>query len=191
MEMAMAQRDPEEYTYADYLSWAEADRIQIIDGEAVVMQAAPSRKHQQVLTNLMLQLGNYLAGKNCKVYPAPFAVTLDEEGLPDDEIKTVVEPDITVICDPSKLTERGCSGAPDMIVEILSPTTARIDQIIKFNKYLQCGVKEYWIVDPETKVVLTYLLQNGKYVASAYGESRKVKVQVLSDCLIDLSKIFE
>ncbi|MDR1618206.1 MAG: Uma2 family endonuclease, partial [Treponema sp.] len=117
------------YTYADFLDWDEGERCEIIDGEAYMM-SAPSRIHQRISMALSAMLYNYLEGKTCEVYPAPFAVRLfPAEDLSDD---TVVEPDISVVCDPSKLDDRGCNGAPDFIIEIISPSTARYDRLVKF-----------------------------------------------------------
>ena len=119
------------YTYADFLEWDEGERYEIIDGEAYMM-ATPSRLHQEISGDFYYALRSFLKDKPCKVYAAPFAVRLfPSEDRSDD---TVVEPDITVVCDPSRLDDRGCNGAPDFIIEIVSPSTARYDRIVKFNK---------------------------------------------------------
>jgi Uma2 family endonuclease len=130
-----------QYSYADYLTFPEGERWEIID-EVPYLQAVPSRIHQEILMELSRQISNYLIGKSCKVYPAPFCVRLNNE-KGDDNIISVVKPDITVVCDNSKLDKSGCKGSPDMIIEILSPSTAKNDKIIKFNKYEKVGVKEY------------------------------------------------
>ncbi|MDR1174016.1 MAG: Uma2 family endonuclease [Treponema sp.] len=175
------------YTYADYLEWDENERYEIIDGEAYMM-ATPSRIHQEISGNFYFALRSFLEGKSCKVYAAPFAVRLfPEEDKSDD---TVVEPDITVICDPSKLDDRGCNGVPDFIIEIISPSTARYDRIVKFNKYREAGVREYWIVNPEEKIVSAYLLKDGQYMAVNYDDTAAAPVTVLPDCEIDLKAIF-
>ncbi|MDR1374323.1 MAG: Uma2 family endonuclease [Treponema sp.] len=176
------------YTYADYLDWDEGERYEIVDGEAYMM-AAPSRIHQEISMALSTMLYNYLEGKPCKVYAAPFSVRLfpAEDGSDD----TVVEPDITVVCDPSKLDDRGCGGAPDFIIEIISPSTARYDRIVKFNKYREAGVREYWIADPEEKIVSAYVLKNGEYMAVNYDDSAAAPVTVLPGCSIDLKTVFE
>jgi Uma2 family endonuclease len=182
--MPLAKEQPC-YTYADYLEWDENERYEIIDGEAYMM-ATPSRIHQEISMALSAMLYTYLKDKPCKVYPAPFSVRLfpEEDGSDD----TVVEPDITVVCDPSKLDDRGCNGAPDFIIEIMSPSTARYDRIVKFNKYREAGVKEYWIADPEEKVVSAYVLKNGEYTAVNYDEA--APVTILPGCEIDLKTIF-
>jgi Uma2 family endonuclease len=175
------------YTYADFLKWDEGESYEIIDGEAYMM-ATPSRIHQEISMALSTVLYTYLEDKPCKVYAAPFSVRLfPAEDNSDD---TVVEPDITVVCDPSKLDDRGCKGAPDFIVEITSPPTARYDRIIKFDKYREAGVREYWIVNPDEKVVSAYLLKNGEYMAVNYDDTGPAPVRVLPGCDIDLKTIF-
>jgi Uma2 family endonuclease len=184
--MLLAKENPR-YTYADYLEWDEAERYEIIDGEAYMM-ATPSRIHQEISMALSAVLYTCLEGKPCKVYAAPFSVRLFPEK--DESDDTVVEPDITMICDPSKLDDRGCNGAPDFIVEIISPSTARYDRIVKFNKYREAGVREYWIADPEEKVVSAYVLKNGEYTAVNYDDTAVVPVTILPGCGIDLKTIF-
>lgn len=181
----------QKYSYADYLTWDEEERWEILDG-VPCMQAAPSRIHQEISGELYLQFGSYLKGKPCKVYHAPFCVRLDVEKN-DYDIKNVVEPDITIVCDNSKLDERGCKGSPDMIVEILSPSTAKKDRVDKFNKYEKAGVKEYWVVEPDQKLVSVFLLQpNGRYGRTEmYTEDNKIKVSIFQDLEIDLKPVFE
>lgn len=179
------------YTYADYLIWNEKDRIEIIDGKPI-MQGTPSRKHQKVSGEIFFQLRQYLEGKQCEVYAAPFTVRLFEkdEDTPNN-IKTVVEPDIVVVCDKNKLDEKGCKGAPDFIIEILSPSTARYDLIWKLNKYQEAGVKEYWIVSPGEQTVQALQLKGGVFqVVDVYTPPAIVPVSVLNSCYIDLSKVF-
>jgi Uma2 family endonuclease len=179
------------YTYADVLDWDENERTELIYGEPVMM-APPSRVHQEISGELFAQLHDYLKGKRCRVYHPPFGVRLFEKDgdLPHD-VDTLVEPDITVVCDPDKLDDAGCKGAPDMVVEILSPTTQRHDRLVKFNLYQKAGVREYWIVDPSSRSVSVYTLENGYYFAAAvYSETARVPVGVLDDCMIDLSAVF-
>lgn len=170
------------YTYDDYRGWDDGQRYELIDGEAYMMSPAPSRAHQWVSVSLVSQLYSYLKGKSCEVYSAPFDVRLDDN--------TVVQPDISVICDPGKLDERGCNGAPDMIVEILSPSSASHDQVVKFGKYRQAGVREYWMVNLEARTVQVYLLRDGEYISRGYDEVAVVPVEVLEDCQIDLAEVF-
>lgn len=179
------------YTYVDYLTWDEDERIEIVDGKPV-MQGTPSRKHQKVSEEIFFQLRQYLEGKQCEVYHAPFAVRLfeREEDTPD-EIKTVVEPDIVVVCDKNKLDEKGCKGAPDMVVEILSPATAKRDKFVKLHLYRRAGVKEYWIVDPIEQSVQVFELEGTNYNPTAfYNKDDIAKVNALDGCFIELSRVF-
>ena len=179
------------YTLADVLCWDDRERWELIDGVPLMM-APPARIHQKISGELFGQLREYLKGKKCEVYAAPFAVRLFEENgdLPE-RVDTLVEPDISVICDPSKLDDIGCKGAPDLIMEILSPSTNRHDRLTKFNLYQRAGVREYWIVDPVSKSVQIFVLENGHYGAKDFGSAEeKVQVNVLEDCEIDLSQVF-
>ncbi|MDR2095401.1 MAG: Uma2 family endonuclease [Treponema sp.] len=190
--MPAAERETPEprqtgYTYADILKEDESGRYELLDGEAFMM-APPSRMHQEILGELFTQLHNFLKGKPCKVYPAPFGVRLFPKK--DNSDNTFFEPDITVVCDHSKLDDQGCNGAPDMVIEILSPSTARYDLLYKLNKYIQAGVQEYWIIDPQDKILHVYTLEQGYYKISNYNPDDTVPVTVLPGCLIDLSAVF-
>ena len=179
------------YTFADVLSWDEDERIEIIDGEAFMM-ATPSRIHQEISGELFRQLANFLEGKQCRVYPAPFGVRLfARDGDGPEDVDTLVEPDISVVCDRSKLDQHGCKGAPEMVIEILSPSTLRHDRLVKLNLYQQAGVREYWIVDPDNQSVLVFTL--GGHVLEIredYGREDVAKVSVLDGCFLELSKVF-
>jgi len=179
------------YTFADVLTWDESDRIEIVDGEAFMM-APPTRVHQEISGELFGQLREYLKEKKCRVYAAPFGVRLfEEEGDAPEDVDTMVEPDISVVCDKDKLDKYGCIGAPDLVIEILSPSTRRYDRITKLDLYRRAGVREYWIVDPDSKEVQTFLLDGGRYFVKGYGTAEdKLKVEVLEDCVIDLSTVF-
>ena len=136
------------YTFADVLTWDENERAEIIDGEVFMMAPPPSRVHQEISFEICRQLGNYLEGKRCKAYPAPFAVRLfEKDGDNPEDVDTMVEPDISIVCDRNKLDKHGCKGAPDMVVEILSPSTQRHDRLVKLGLYQRAGVREYWIVN--------------------------------------------
>lgn len=174
------------YTYEDYLTWNDGKRYELIDGEIYLMSPAPSSDHQRISANLTAELVFYLRGKACEVFPAPFDVRLDA----DAEDDTVVQPDITVVCDPEKVNARGCKGVPDMIIEILSPSTAQHDQVVKFSKYLEAGVREYWMVYPDTRTVMVFLLREHEYVSHSYGSADTISVHVLEDCQINLSDVF-
>ena len=179
------------YTLADALTWDEQDHIELIDGYPVMM-APPTRAHQKAVFELGRQLGNYLEGKKCEAYSAPFAVRLFErDGASPEDVDTMVDPDITVVCDPSKLDDIGCKGAPDLVMEILSPSIQRHDRLTKFNLYQRAGVREYWIIDTSSKSVQVFVLEDGHYTAKDFGTAGdKLKVNVLEDCTIDLAKVF-
>jgi Uma2 family endonuclease len=174
-------------TYANFLEWDEDFRAELHDGEVVVM-APPVTKHQQVSGELFFQIRSYLEGKSCKVFPAPFGVRLFPKKDRSDD--TVFEPDIVVICDQEKLDEHGCNGPPDFVIEIVSPSTAKYDRVYKLRKYEKAGVREYWIVDPETKYVQVFTLENGRFLASGYDDTEKAAVSVLEGCEIDLQAVF-
>ena len=180
------------YTFADCLTWEENERIEIINGEAVMM-APPSRLHQEISVAITSQLYNFLEGKRCKVYPAPFAVRLFErDGEAPEDVDTVVEPDISVVCDGDKLDNHGCKGAPDLVVEILSPSTRRHDRLVKLDLYQRAGVREYWIVDPENKAVQVFLQDGGGSlkIHEDYGREDVAKVNVLNGCFVELNRVF-
>lgn len=187
--MALPQEN--RYTLADVLTWDEQDRIELIDGYPVMM-APPVRLHQKASMALSTQLNNYLTGKTCEVYAAPFAVRpFQRDGDASEDVDTMVEPDITVVCDPSKLDDIGCKGAPDLVMEILSPSTQRHDKLTKFNLYQRAGVREYWIVDPASKSVQVFVLEDGHYAAADFGMAGDtLKVNILEDCTIDLTPVF-
>ena len=145
------------YTYGDYIDWPGNERWEIIDGIAWNMSPAPSRYHQAILNELLFIINSFIRETRCHVYPAPFDVLLpDTPGQDESAITTVVQPDISVICDASKLTDKGCVGPPDWIIEIISPHTSHKDFLEKLKLYEQHGVREYWIVDPENKYVNVY-----------------------------------
>jgi Uma2 family endonuclease len=176
----------ERYTYSDYLSWDDSERWELIGGVPFAMPPAPSRQHQFASGSIYVQLSNYLRGKTCEAYIAPFDVRLNPEG--DDD--TVVQPDVIVVCDKSKLNDRGCKGAPDLVVETLSDSTARRDRWVKYNLYKNAGVREYWIVDTDSKTVAINALVNGEYLGKSYGDTDMAPVGVLPGCSINLQDVF-
>lgn len=180
------------YTFADVLAWPDDERVELINGEVFMMAPAPSRGHQGISVELTRQFANYLEGKKCKAYHAPFAVRLfEKDGDTPEDVDTVVEPDLVVICDPSKLDDRGCKGAPDMVVEILSPSTQRHDRLVKLGLYQRAGVREYWIVSPEEQTVQVFLYKDGSLLPhEVYSREDVAKVNVLDGCFIELSKVF-
>ncbi len=181
------------YTYADYLSFKGDERMEIINGEIVMITSSPTPEHQWILKKIQNQLENFLEGKPCESYPAPLDVRLfEKEGDTPENVDTVVQPDIIVVCDKNKFDKKGVKGAPDLAIEILSPSTHRHDCLVKFNLYQRAGVREYWIVDPKNKSVQVFLPDgNGIYrISEAYGSKDIAKVNILNGCFIELSKVF-
>jgi Uma2 family endonuclease len=168
--MGLPQRDLELHTYADYITWPDEMHYELIDGCAYAMGPAPVRRHQEVAFELARQIADALEGSPCRPYIAPFDVRLPRTNETDELVDTVVQPDISVICDKAKLDERGCRGAPDWIIEVLSPRTVSHDQIIKRALYERVGVREFWLVHPMDSVVTIYLLENGAYGKPAVQE---------------------
>ena len=178
------------YSYADLLAWDDNTRYELYDGRPVAL-ASPSDVHQRISMALSVQLGSYLMGKKCNVYAAPFDVRLFEgQGDSTEDVDTVLQPDLMVVCDQNKVDRRGIHGAPDLVIEILSPSSARYDKLVKFNLYQRAGVREYWIVDASSKSVQVFTLKDGYYRAAAYGADASVRVGILNDCTIDMSTVF-
>ena len=164
----------------------------MIDGIPYDMSPAPSRAHQKISGELFKQIAVYLTGKTCEVYAAPFDVRLPKSDEEDARIETVVQPDLAVVCDPKKLDEPGCKGAPDWTIEILSPRTATKDIQIKLSLYERVGVREYWLVDPENRTVQVYRQGGGgRYEPPAvYTAGDQVKAGIFSDLIVDLAMVF-
>ena len=181
------------YTYADYLTWLDDKRRELINGFIRMMTPAPKRIHQEISAHLLKDFTNYFYNKKCKVYHAPFDVRLVENGEKNDKkVENVVQPDIAVICDLSKLDDRGCLGAPDMIIEITSPGSGKRDAKEKYALYEKYGVREYWIVFPEEKLVYQYVLKNGKYKQNGiFADDEKISPHIFPDLEIDLNYVFE
>ncbi len=180
------------YSYADYLKWDMEEMVEIIKGKLYKWTAAPNRIHQKVATNLVTIINVFLFDKNCEVYSAPFDVRLPFKSKKDEDIFTVVQPDITVICDKSKLDYAGCIGAPDLIVEILSPSNNKKELRHKYEVYLESGVREYWVLQPVGQTLLIYTLKDGEYIPSKlYCPGDVVKSEVLIGFELDLEKFFK
>ena len=192
MITSIEQLSPDKtYTYADYLTWQFDTMVELIRGKIVKMSPAPSDRHQVLSGNLHFEIAKFLKKQPCKVFSAPYDVRLTRN-LNDQEITTVVQPDICIICDPSKRDERGCNGAPDLIIEILSPVTAKKDVRDKFELYEEAGVLEYWIVDPLENLLDVFILKNYKYqLVKKYVCDDLVPVNILPELVIDLAEIFE
>jgi Uma2 family endonuclease len=179
------------YSYADYVTWPEDEKWEILSG-IPYMQAAPSWQHQSISMELSKQFAVYLTGKSCRVFAAPFDVCLAEYNENDDDIRTVVQPDIAVVCDETKLRKTGYFGVPQLIIEVSSPATSRRDKVLKFNLYEKAGVKEYWIVEPDGKFVNVFTLQENKRYGrtETYTDEDTVKVSIFPDLEIDLRSVF-
>ena len=174
------------YTYADYLTWRFKERVELIKGHIFKMSPAPNRSHQSISLTIASALHVYLRGHNCKVYDAPFDVVLSK-----NDQSTVIQPDLCVIRDQVKLSKQGCTGAPDLIIEILSPGNAQREMKEKFELYEENGVQEYWIVSPSEQSVLIYNLKEGKYIGSKpFISGEKVGSQIVDGFDMDVQEIF-
>lgn len=190
--MAHPLKSPQQkYTYADYLTWPDDERWELIDGEAYDMTPAPTPNHQAILVELSRQLANFFLGKPCKVFVAPFDVRLPKKNESDMRTTTVVQPDILVICDSEKIDDRGCRGAPDLAIEVLSPSSVSHDQLRKLNLYESRGVREYWIVHTEGSVMVFHLGESGIYGRpDTYDRTMKIENALFPGLSIDLSTVF-
>ncbi len=183
------------YTYADYLTWLDDRRMELING-FIHFLSAPLRVHAQISAELNFLITTFIKkskGK-CRVFHAPFDVRLPlNNEIEDKKIYNVVQPDICVVCDLSKLDDKGCLGTPNLIVEVLSPSTLKYDWNYKFNLYETAGVPEYWIVDPKAKAVNVFLLQpDGRYdLGTVYECNQKAPVHIFKGLEIDLNELFE
>jgi Uma2 family endonuclease len=189
MSEAFALEEERKYTYADYKAWElkPGERFELIYGEAYAM-SAPKTIHQRILLNLGSAFHAFLKGKTCEAFVAPFDVRLFYEE--DESDDTVVQPDMVVICDPAKLGEEGCHGAPDLVVEILSPSNTAIEMERKLNLYREAQVREYWVVDPKNKHIRIYLLRDGEYLLRTCYIQDCIRPDVLPGPEIPLSTIF-
>ena len=179
------------YTYADYLTWWFDERVELIKGFIRKMSPSASLSHQRISTRLTRLFANFLHGKKCEVFYAPFDVRL-KRMVKDEESITVVQPDLCVVCNPDFLDEKGCNGAPDLIIEIISPSNSKHDSITKYQLYEEAGVSEYWLVYPFVKIVDVYHLQESKYVLHRkYAEDDVIEVKTLPGLVVPLEEIFE
>jgi Uma2 family endonuclease len=175
------------FTYADYLGWEGPERYEVIDGEAFMM-SSPTVEQQAISGEIFCLFHAFLRGKPCRVFAAPLDVRLfPEEDLSDD---TVVQPDILVVCDSAKLGKASVNGPPDLVMEILSPSNSQKEMFLKFEKYLNAGVREYWVLDPEEKKVQVHVLQDGHYLSSAYKKDAVIPVSILPPFSLDLKTLW-
>jgi Uma2 family endonuclease len=181
------------YTYFDYVTWPADNPIELIDGVPYSMTTAPSRIHQKISGELFRQISNYLQGKTCEVYASPFDVRLTENNdEADEEINNVIQPDISIICDMEKLDDKGCKGTPDLVMEIVSPSSISMDYIKKLYLYEKYSVREYWIIHPIDKIIMVYkLVENGKYARpEVYQIDELIRIGLFEDLTIFLADVF-
>jgi len=179
------------WSYADYLTWPDEQRWEVIDGVAYAMSPAPTILHQRISWELARQIGDCLKGRDCQGLAAPFDLRLTEPGANAEETHTVVQPDLAVFCDPAKLDTRGAVGAPDLVIEILSPATSSKDTIIKRRLYEANRVPEYWIVDPSIDQVFVFTLEGERYgYAQIYRRDDQVTSQTIPAVTVALAEVF-
>jgi Uma2 family endonuclease len=180
------------YSYADYLSWKFSEYVELIKGRVLRRMSAPTSAHQLTVTNLTVEIGQFLKRKSCLVFAAPFDVRLlRSTGNGDAQVQTVVQPDLCVICDLHKVDKRGCLGAPDWIIEIVSPSTATHDTKTKFDLYAENGVGEYWIVFPGEQTISIYVLQDGDYQPQGdFYEPGLIPSRTLPDLQLQWADVF-
>ena len=190
--MVLHKRDNKHYTYADYLKWPEEQRYEIVDGNAYAMSPGPDLAHQEVAFAIAHQVASQLEGKPCRVFVAPLDVRLPKAGQADERTDTVVQPDVLVVCDPQKLDKRGVRGAPDWIVEVLSPATASHDQVRKRGVYERAGVREFWLVHPIDRVLTVYRLEGTAYGRPDLQELEgETPVGVLPGVVVDWGRVMQ
>jgi Uma2 family endonuclease len=182
------------YSYADYMSWRFDDALELIKGKIMLMPPAPTVNHQRIESNLLVEIGGYLKGKKCDVFPAPFDVRLYDRRksiLASKDIKTVVQPDICVICKPELLDQQGCNGAPDWIIEILSPGNSKREMKIKYDLYQESGVTEYWLVYPSEHAIHQFVLDDQTYqLKQMYSDDDMAIPHLFPDLKINVTDIF-
>ncbi len=180
------------YSYADYLTWKFDEFVELIKGRVMRPMAGPSRRHQQLSNRIEFSITSFLRGSSCEMYHAPFDVRLTTGGFNgDQQITTVVQPDICVVCDPAKLDDRGCLGAPDWIIEIVSPGNTARDTKTKFDLYEESGVREYWMVYPGLKTITAYVLEGERYqLAGEYIEPGLLPAASVPGLVLEWAEVF-
>jgi Uma2 family endonuclease len=188
----LAKKTEEKFSYADYLKWPVGERFELIEGVPYDMSPAPGVQHQSISFELSGLIYNFLKNKSCRAFTAPFDVRfIESANSKDKEIFTVVQPDITIICDEKKIDAKGCIGSPDVIIEILSPSTAYKDETEKLKLYEKHGVKEYWIVNPDARYLLIYRIEDKNYGKPEYLTEKEIlESRVLTGLRINLAEIW-
>ncbi|MCG8402082.1 MAG: Uma2 family endonuclease [Firmicutes bacterium] len=192
--MSVPEKKPDgKYVYRDYLSWQDNERWEIIDGVPYAMTPAPSWQHQAVLGEIHRQFANYFEGKQCRAFAAPFDVRIPGEDESGEDIATVVQPDLVVVCDKNKLSGTGCEGAPDLVIEILSPSTAKMDLKQKLHLYERSGVKYYWVVDLQNRYITIYVLgeSNTYKIKDTYFEGDTIEPEEFEGFEMDVESVFD
>ena len=189
--MAVVKRDSQQHTYADYLVWSRTHGDEVIDGTAYVREPpSPSVTHQMMVGEIYYHLKSALEDSPCRVYMAPLDVRLPKTGDADDQIDTVVQPDIFIVSDPRKIDARGVRGAPDWVAEVLSPSTARYDQTVKLAAYERAGVREVWLVHPLDRTLAIYRLDKGSYGRATVLELEgQTALTAVGDVTVDWDKV--
>lgn len=189
--MMVLPHNKETFTYEDYVKIDQDIRLEVMEEQIYYMSPSPTPKHQEIVTQLGAEFAIYLRGKSCRVFVSPIDVCLSDEQVDLQKVKEWVSPDLVVVCNPNKIGDKRIIGSPDLVVEILSPSTAKIDKLVKYNRYEKAGIKEYWIVDPIHESIDAYLLNEGSYKhCGSYFKGDTIRVSILSDFEIDLNNIF-
>ena len=189
--MTVLKRDTDYHTYSDYLTWSRDYGDELINGTAYVREPpSPSQSHQEIVVELCRQAANALKGKRCRVYVAPFDVRLPKSTEEDDQVDTVVQPDVLIVSDPKKVDARGVRGAPDWVAEVLSPSTARHDRTLKLSAYERAGVREVWFIDPIDRTLAIYRLEAGYYGRATLLELKgRTPLTAVPDVTIDWARV--
>lgn len=188
--MAVPQ-ERQKFTYADYLKLDEDVRYEVIDGTIYNMSPSPTPNHQEILGELFIEFGSYLRGKECRAFISPIDVCLSDEKEDMDKVQEWVIPDLVVVCDKNKIGDKRIIGTPDLLVEVLSPSTAKHDRLTKYNRYQRAGVKEYWIVDPIYNNIEVYILDGEVFKRSGiYFKGDILPVSIFEDLSIDVNIVF-
>jgi len=178
--------------YSEYSNWEDGLRCEVLDGEIINMTPSPTPKHQDILGGIYSEFRGYLKGKACKVFISPIDVCLfSSNDTEESDIKDWLQPDLLIVCDSNKITEKRITGAPDFVIEVLSPSTTKADRVLKYNAYAKAGVKEYWIVDPYHEFIESFILHNKTFERSGqYFKNDLVPISLFSDFKLDLNQIF-
>ncbi|WP_373893647.1 Uma2 family endonuclease [Virgibacillus natechei] len=192
--MGFADENQKAMTYKEYLSWDDGERCEVLDGQIISMAPSPIPEHQDISMQLSIEFGSFLRGKTCKTFAAPIDVYLFEDANKewmDSHVKNWLIPDLIVVCEPNKIKRNKIIGAPDLVVEIISPSSAKTDRMDKRLAYQQAGVREYWIIDPANQIVEVYLLKGHSLeLDNVYDKEDSISVNVFENFTIDFRKVF-